>query len=318
MEDLSDPLFILGLPCSYSWDLCARLGQHPQLYALPELHLFGAEYVGDWLEQCSQSGFNMEHGLLRAVAELVFKGQTESTVRETRGWLLRRTNDTTGFLLEDLAGRVHPRMLVEKSPSMVYRPEAMQRAIAMFPDSRFLHVVCHPRAYGESVMETLRELSFAKTLSSSHWLLELAHLPYSEASNGGRLYEDTDPQRAWYVLNRQICDFLESVPPDQQMRISCEALYRDVAASLKKIVTWLRLSTNAEDLEMMQHPEHSPYYHQGPPGAMFGTDLFLPHPPGLNWNQQELQDLNAPLGWCEDERFFLREVKHLARDFGYS
>src|SRR5262249_55032915 len=63
----ADPVFLLGLPLSVATVVAAMLGQHPQLYSLPETHLFVAETVRDWWDICAASSFNMSHGLLRAV-----------------------------------------------------------------------------------------------------------------------------------------------------------------------------------------------------------------------------------------------------------
>src|ERR1700693_5783209 len=72
----ADPLLILAPPCTFSWIVCAMIGQHPQMYGLPELHLFSADTIGEWLEQCSRESYEMDHGLVRTVAELFFGAQT--------------------------------------------------------------------------------------------------------------------------------------------------------------------------------------------------------------------------------------------------
>src|SRR5262245_5988787 len=91
----TDPVFILAPPCTFTWIVCAMLGQHPELYGLPELHLFSAHTIADWWQQCSTEGFDMDHGLVRTVAELYFGGQTDRTASQARGWLRRRSHYTT-------------------------------------------------------------------------------------------------------------------------------------------------------------------------------------------------------------------------------
>ena len=124
------------------------LGQHPQMFGLPELHLLDLENVG----QCfTREGVpRLTDGLLRVVAELCFGGQTEETVRRARGWLWRRAHFGVGYLVETFARIVQPRMLVEKSPSLVERRRHLERVRLMFPDARFIHLVRHPRGHGES------------------------------------------------------------------------------------------------------------------------------------------------------------------------
>src|SRR5437868_11667205 len=121
-----DPLFVLGVPRSFTSVITAMLGQHPQAYGLPETHLFSSENVSEWWDQCSTSTFPMADGLLRAVAELFCGGQTQEGIRDARGWLRRRMSWTTGMVLEALAEKLAPRLVVEKSPSIVYQIQSMQ------------------------------------------------------------------------------------------------------------------------------------------------------------------------------------------------
>ena len=133
-----------------------RLGRHPQLYAIPETHLFIAETLHEWWDTCAKTSFNMSHGLVRAVAELFYGEQNETTVQLARAWVRRRLPFTTGYILELLAERVYPRALVEKSPSMIFHPESMQRVARMFPLARFIHLVEHPRRHGGAVVAAIK------------------------------------------------------------------------------------------------------------------------------------------------------------------
>src|SRR5713226_5842329 len=104
-----DPVFVLAPPRSFSSIIATMLGQHPQMYGLPELELFAAETIGEWWDLCSESTFPRAHGALREVAQLYYGEQTEETVKLARGWLRRRAHFTTGYFLEVLARKVHPR-----------------------------------------------------------------------------------------------------------------------------------------------------------------------------------------------------------------
>ena len=245
-----DPVFVLAPPCTFSWVTCAMLGQHPQMYALPELHLFTAETMAGWLELSAGESYAMDHGLLRAVAEIFFGGQTEHSVTRARGWLRRRAHFTTGFLLETLAGAVKPLIPVEKSPSIVYRLEFMQRALDMFPHARFIHLLSHPRTYGESVMEALREAAKRESLPESHWLVHLASYPHPDGGDvsGDRIL---DPQGGWYALNTTIVAFLKSVPDDQKRTVRGEDLLADARGSALQIAAWLGLRTDRAAREAM-------------------------------------------------------------------
>ena len=104
-ELVSDPLFVLAPPRSFTSVVGTMLGQHPQMYGLPETHLFGCATMAEWWAACEEQTFPRAHGLLRAVGELFFGGQTEATIRQASGWLRRRSHFTTGMLMETLAAR---------------------------------------------------------------------------------------------------------------------------------------------------------------------------------------------------------------------
>ena len=70
-------LIVLGPPRSFTTVVSAMLGQHPQMYGLPEVHLFAAETMAEWWRQCAEATFNMDHGLMRVAAQLFFGDQTE-------------------------------------------------------------------------------------------------------------------------------------------------------------------------------------------------------------------------------------------------
>jgi hypothetical protein len=292
------------------------LGQHPQMYGLPELHLFTAETMAGWLDLSAGESYAMDHGLLRAVAEIYFGAQTEQTITRARGWLRRRAHFTTGFLLEALADRVKPLIPVEKSPSIVYRLEFLQRAFNMFPQARFLHLLCHPRTYGESVMEALREAAKRESLPPSHWLVHLASYPHGD---GGDVptHRILDPQGGWYSLNTTIVEFLKSVPDDQKRTVRGEDLLADARGSTLQIAAWLGLRTDSTALEEMRHPERSPYAASGPANAPFGSDIFLLPGPILRSDWPVPRSLEGALSWREDGQGFLPEVTQLAKQFGY-
>ena len=304
------PLFILAAPRSFTSVVCAMLGQHPQMYGLPELHLFGAETIGEWWEICERTRPAMPHGALRAVAELFYGKQTEHTITLAGGWLRRRSHYTTGFLLESLAERVHPRFVVEKSPGTVRRPEFLRRAYRMFPDARFIHLVRHPRGQGESVLKFIDNAS--RTGPVPRWLL---HLAKSAPRSKLRDSRELDPQGGWYERNLNICEFLELVPADQKMRMRGEDILTDPSRHLQEIAGWLDVRTDAQAIEEMKHPERSPYACFGPKNARAGNDPSFLCDPVLRPAQVKRQSIEGPLHWRSGE--FRPKVKRLARKFGY-
>ena len=308
-------LVILGPPRSFTTVVSAMLGQHPEMYGVPEVHLFGSETLAEWWQQCEEATFNMDHGLVRVVAQLFFGDQSEDNVRRAAGWLQRRAHFTTGLVIEGLGQCVRPRILVDKSPSIVYRIETMQRVYAMFPQARFLHLVRHPRGHGESVMKYLRARRKLGPVPPNHWLQYLAAYP-DEGGNADPS-SDIDPQRAWLALQRNIGEFLDAVPASQALRVRSEDLVGSPERGLREVLAWLGLRTDDEAIEEMKHPERSPYACYGPPSAYFGNDRAFLQDPVLRPARAEKHSLEGPLSWCDDGREFSAEVRELAQKFGY-
>jgi hypothetical protein len=301
-----DPVFILAPPCTFSWVVCAIVGQHPQMYALPELHLFTADTVAEWWDLCTLRTFEMDHGLVRTVAELYFGGQTEEAVSRARGWLRRRSHYSTGLLLETIAERLEPLIAVEKSPSTAHSAATLERAFGMFPNARYVHLVSHPRLYCEAVLDALGEAKQASELPPTHWLARLAPGP------------EFDPQQGWLAANRTIADFLARVPDDRKRIVRGEDLLGESSAGLVALAAWLGVRTDPEAIEEMRHPERSAYAALGPPSAAFGSDRFLRPGPLMRSEWTRPRSIDGPLAWRPDARGFLLEVKRSARDLGYT
>jgi hypothetical protein len=308
---------MLVLPRSFSSLIGSMLGQHPQMYALPETHLFGCNSVAEWADRASRQSFNMSHGLFRAVAQLRFGAQDECAVVQARGWLKRRPELTTGFLLELLAEMVSPRVLIEKSPSLVYSIPAMQQSYTMFPLARYIHVVQHPCSYGEAVMNAISDA--ARSGPVPKWMVELGCYPASSPVDGD-LHQRTpmlDPQTGWYALNMNVCSFLESVPESQKMRVRGEEVLAVPDTILLRIANWIGVAADADAIEQMKHPERSPYARLGPPSARYGNDHeFLAHPQFTPASSAS-RPLDGPLPWAPDQMELSLQVLELARRFGY-
>lgn len=314
-DEIANPLFILAPPRSFSSVVSAMLGQHPQMHGLPETHLFGDETMAQWWGRSSQAMYPMADGLLRAVAQLCFKAQTESSVQLAKAWLRRRSNFTSGMIFEELAVETYPSILIDKSPSIVYNLDSMRRAHLFFPQAKFIHLARHPRGHAESVLKYLCEL--AKLGPVPQWVTDLASFPYLSRQTDSPSTLELDPQRGWYVLNLNITMFLKSIPSHQWMMARGEDLLADPDRGLRQIVEWMGLLANSESIEEMKHPERSPYACFGPPGARLGNDIFFLQSPALRSGRAESQNLEDPLSWRLDGQSFLPEVKELARHFGY-
>ena len=169
-------------------------------------------------------------------------------------------------------------------------------------------------------MSFLKERNRLGPLPPSHWMLRLASfppLPSEAGASASQGVADLDPQRGWYALNKNICDFLKSVPDDQKMWVRGEDLVSRPDESLQELAAWMVLRTDAEAIEEMKHPERSPYACFGPPGARFGNDRFFLKSPALRPDRAHPQSLEGSVRWREDGRGLLPEVVQLAKQFGY-
>jgi hypothetical protein len=314
---VKDPVIILAPPRSFTSVVGTMLGQHPQLYGVPELHLFQQETVSEFLHACADATFPMSDGVRRTIAELVFGEQSEDTIRRAESWLRRRSDHMTGFLLELFTERTAPRMLVEKSPSTIFHADFMRRAAEMFPGARFLHLTRHPRGHAESVLKYLAGRRTQGPLPSNHWLLGMASYdgaaPFAPGSSPA-----IDPQNAWYALHRQICAFLDTVPRDRKLQIRGEDLLVDPDRYVREVATWLDLRCDRDAIDETKHPERSPYAFFGPPNAKFGLDFYFLKNPVLRAARATNQSLDGPVSWRSDGGGFRSEVVQLARSFGYN
>ena len=298
---MNDPIIVLAPPRSFSSVVSAMLGQHPQTYGLPELHLFVGDTVRDLFILYKVAGPRRQDGLLRAIAELFMKTQTPKTVQLAKQWLMTHLDTPTSEVFEKIIARAAPRRVVEKSVTTVWRPNHLQRLGEKFPNAQFIHLTRHPRAQGDSMIEVVKnDRAVRKEV-----------LDFSVAP------PVVDPQVLWQKIHLNIVDFLATVPPRRQLRVRGEDVVLEPDVQLRQIADWLGLRTDAEAIEQMKHPEASPFSKLGPPNAPFGSDPKFIKEPALRPGRVQTQSLDGPLGWREDGQGFAENVKDLARRFGY-
>ena len=298
-----EPLFVLAPGRSYTSVISTMLGQHPQLYGVPELNLNAADSMAEWW-RLHGLGFNwLAHGLLRAVAEIYFGCQNDRTILEARSWLRMRLGQSTAAVFRELATAVQPCGLVEKSPGMVDSPEEIARYATAFPEARYLHLLRHPRSTGRSML-------------SSEWGRACA--AFVDSYDYSTSPPVLDAQIAWYRIHMTIGTFLDTVPADRVFRLRGEDLLEQPALHLAAIAEWLGVRTDQEAISAMMHPEESPFACFGPPSAAFGQDPSFLQDPELRPYVDQDNNLDDPLAWRGDGKGFLSEVRMLAEAFGYS
>lgn len=295
---MHDPVIILAPARSFTSVVCAMLGQHPEMYDLPEVNLFAAETMRERQKFLRPLPQSRNHGLLRAVSQLFAGEQTVQTVAFARRWIDLRADCPCVSVFRELAEKSSPRRLVDKSHTTLRSVENLHRIVAAFPSTRFVHLLRHPRTQGESLWK-LKEKSGRKGENSPvpKW----------------------DPQRRWHAAHMKIISFLEGLPEAQMIRIRGEDLLTQPDSHLRKIARWLNLRSDKEAIEAMKHPETSPFSSFGPEGARAGTDpKFLSAPALRPITTVKEISLKGPVSWRRDGGEFRPEVKELAGEFGYT
>jgi hypothetical protein len=306
------PLIILCPARSFSSVVSAVLGQHPQMYAFPELHLFITDTVDDllgyWKEKKSLSNeFCSEWvgpgaaacspGLLRALAELHLGGQSPETVRQALEWLRARRDWSCRQVFDSLLEMIRPRVGVEKTPETAMSRICMSRVRKLYPRARFLHLTRHPVTAQRSLQ--------------AHW---------------GRRMQKRRPEwegcavaeacaREWCRTHQMILDFTADLPPEQTLRVRGEDLLNEPDTYLPQVAAWLGLRTDAEAVEAMKHPERSPYAGLGPTSAWLGNDPKFLRAPRLRPCELP-RGLEHPSEWGLDP-WLLVTTLELARRLGY-
>ena len=278
------------------------LGQHPQLYGLPETYLFTHETVEDWWREY-EGTFRVD-GLLRAVAEIVFGGQTWGKVNRAGSWLKHRSSWSTEDVFKALGRKVYPRVLVEKTPKMSARMEYLDRIAHKFPSARFLHLVRHPLGQVQSRLERISSSRAGSFQSQSD------HRTLAQEFSGY-------PELLWYRRNSHILTHLEGISAEQQMCLRGEDLLTDPDVHLRTIANWLGVRSDTSAIEAMKHPEASPFAKIGPSNARSGVDMKFFLEPTLRAPRPITQSLDSPLPWRADGRGLPSLVRDLAHRFGY-
>jgi hypothetical protein len=277
------------------------LGQHPDMYGLPELHLFAGDTLYDLYTLYKIAGARRQDGLMRVVAELYMKKQTKQTVFLAQQWMKKNAEMSTAEVFQKIMDTLAPRIAVEKSVTTVWRARHLERVKKSFPDARYLHLSRHPRAQSASMIEVLEREPYLKKDFLDHSI----HPPV------------VDPQFFWLRIHSTILDYLEGIPADNQYHVRGEDVIVDPDAKLAEIAGWLGIRTDAAAIEAMKHPEASPYSRLGPPNAPFGSDPKFLQSPELRPGRASKQSLEGSLAWRDDIEGFSDEVRSVAMALGY-
>jgi Sulfotransferase family len=276
------------------------IGRHPELVDVPELKLFAYPTLGEledslprfWIER------GLTHrspGLVRAVAEFMFSGQTLTSLAMARVWLSARRQWSGADVFDVLMERTHPRCCIEKSPEHVDSDETLARLAAAYPRARYLHLTRHPVTTQQSMARHMARIA-------------------------GRTGSDDQPMagiQAWFTTHARILQFADGLPGSRCLRIRSEDVLNDRGSTLREIASWLGLRADDSAIGAMTNPGASPFARFGPQasGVAGGNDPdFLndpvPHPVELP------RTVDPPSGWSGEEELW-SVVRRLGAELGY-
>lgn len=305
---MTEPVFLLAPPRSFTSLACAMVGNHPDLIGLAETNLFAADTY-DELSRIYNVRPSFQHGLLRSIAELGLGGQTEENVQAARAWLEEQRFGSTSMLFQDLIDWAEPRAVVDKSPLHVYTRGALDRIKRNFPRARFLHLTREPRATCKSIIESREKIDSGGRIMDRG---EVHPWEQNEATPRAA----PSPNGMWLKPHLQILEALEDVSADRQMRLRGEDLLSAPEIYLPQIAEWLDVRTDKKAISAMMTPEKSPFARMGPANARLGNDPKFMKDPALRNFKPPPVDLDGPMTWDESVAFD-DVVKHYAMYFGY-
>jgi hypothetical protein len=295
------PIFLLAPPRSFSSVICSVIGQNPELFDSPELNLFRAKTMSEFIGRVRP-----HMGLNRFVAQLYAGEQTIESVVMARNWVLARRLRTTAEVHRELCAKIAPRALVQKSPRYQRRLAYMEAVLEAFPNARFLHLLRHPLGMCQSFLE-MRERPAQ--------LLACASMGAVDRSGPEPI---ADPQILWHDYNLRILRFQQSVDPSRWLAIKGEDFLTAIDDQLKRLCIWLGVSDAPEAISAMKRPEESPFASFGPLNAVGGNDGKFLGDARLRPYVRREESLNGPLPWRPDGAGFHPRVVEMARSFGYS
>jgi hypothetical protein len=283
-------LALLSPPMSFSSVISTMIGQHPEAYGFPELHLNMGDTVADVLEKEERRGKRLgAPGLLRALAEIVGGRQDEEQIEHAHAWLTKRrdwsTKQVFDFLLDRVGQSRRVKICVEKSPPASRRAADLERLGAFYPDALFLHISRHPLATVNSYQQHVERV---------------------------RRGPQMDLFAYWQLCHDNIIAFTDTVPAENVLRIRGEDFLSEPRYWLRRVCDWAGLDDSNASIEAMMRPEESPYAAPGPFNARGGNNRNFLKDPKLRPFRKSDESLRQTLANPEfSTRFTAQERQQL-------
>lgn len=294
------PIFVLAPARSHTSVITTMVGRHPDLADVPELKLFAYPTLGEledslprfWIER---GVTHRSPGLVRALAEFAFGGQTLDSLAMAHAWLRERRRWSGADVLDVLMEHMEPRCCVEKSPEHADSDATLARLAGAYPRARYLHLTRHPVTTQQSMARHMGPI----------------------AGRAGSDDQRIAGIQAWFVTHERILRFAEGLPGSRYLRVRSEDVLNDQRASLRRIAAWLGLHAGDSAINAMANPATSPFACFGPEasGVIGGNDHgFLKNPTP---HRVELPStVDAPPGWLGEAEVW-NVVRSLGAELGY-
>ncbi|HXP74828.1 MAG TPA: sulfotransferase [Stellaceae bacterium] len=281
-------VFLLSPPRSGSTLLCAMLARHPKLYGALELSLLPFDSMGARGRQFDLDGHPWKRlGLFSAIKDLTGMTSEQATQKYARLEERAIAVSTVYARLQELA---EDRILVDKSPIYVLRPDSLVNAERLFRSPRYIHPTRHPGA----VIESFVRMRF-------HRLFE----------RGGPGWDENPwilGEKVWTSANLHVLRFLQGVDPNRQLRDSYESLVADPAAVITGICHFLGIPFDAGPLQ--------PY--AGLDASLGGTEDLRAGDPGFFTHSEIEAELASEWRRTLPPHPFGRITQEVAAALGYS
>ena len=220
-------IFVLSPPRSGSTLLRVMLAGNKRLFSPPELDLLSFNTLQERKEAFSDEGLEIWlQAPIRAIMEL--KGMEAQQAAQLMHQYEARNLSVKEFYAE-LQKMLGDRLLVDKTPTYPFNPHILQRAETDFDNALYVHLVRHPYAMIYSFIEAKLDQNFFR-YEHNFTRRQLAEL-------------------IWIVSNRNILDFLETIPEERQYNLRFEDLLHDPQHELQPLCQFLNIDFEPDMLE---------------------------------------------------------------------
>jgi hypothetical protein len=252
------------------------LAGHPRLWSPPEMILAPFETMAERAGNQNRR-FWEKGGLRRALMDV--EGLGVEAAKEREAALEGKTVPEVYQLLQESLG---DRMLVDKCPHLSVLPAAMARVERWFAGPRYLWILRHPG----SVLRSLENMPMAEVMLDGY---------------GG------DAREAWAECNRNVRDFLATLPRERWALVRYEDLVTDPRPVMERACAALGVPFH----EAVLDPYEGDRMREGPKGARAIGDP--------NMAARGKIDPALAGSWLEgfDPRIVSAPTRALAKELGY-